>query len=73
MKRKVLQFFADLIIKSLEHEKNERAFESLMRIGIYLSEEGLAPLGLSPYELTLEQFAPRIADQGYSHSTRRGT
>ena len=36
MKRKVLQFFADLIIKSLEHEKNERAFESLMRIGIYL-------------------------------------
>ena len=37
MKRKVLQFFADLIIKSLEHEKNERAFESLMRIGIYLN------------------------------------
>ena len=36
MKRKVLQFLADLIIKSLEHEKNERAFESLMQIGIYL-------------------------------------
>jgi hypothetical protein len=36
MKRKVLQFLADLIIKSLEHEKNERAFESLMKMGVYL-------------------------------------
>ena len=36
MRVKVLQFLADLIIKSLEHEKNERAFESLMKMGVYL-------------------------------------
>jgi hypothetical protein len=36
MRVKVLQFLADLVIKSLEKEKNETAFESLMRMGIYL-------------------------------------
>ena len=33
---KILQFLADLIIKSLEREKNEIAFERLLTMGIYL-------------------------------------
>jgi hypothetical protein len=33
---KILQFLADLIIKSLEMEKNETAFDRLLTMGIYL-------------------------------------
>lgn len=33
---KILQLLADLIIKSLEKEKNEMAFDRLLTMGIYL-------------------------------------
>jgi hypothetical protein len=36
IKIKILQFLADLIIKSLEMEKNETAFDRLLTMGIYL-------------------------------------
>jgi hypothetical protein len=36
IKIKILQFLADLIIKSLENEENEMIFERLISMGIYL-------------------------------------
>jgi hypothetical protein len=33
---RILQFLADLIIKSLENEENEIIFDKLLEIGIYL-------------------------------------
>jgi hypothetical protein len=36
IRKKILQSLADLIIKSLEMEKNESAFDRLLMMGIYL-------------------------------------
>ena len=38
MRVKVLQFLADLVIKSLEREKNEMIFERLLFFGLYIDQ-----------------------------------
>jgi hypothetical protein len=36
IRKKILQSLADLIIKSLENEKDEKAFGTLLTLGTYL-------------------------------------
>jgi hypothetical protein len=38
IRRKILQFLADLVIKSLEMEKNEIVFDRLLIVGMYLDD-----------------------------------